>query len=493
MAIAALAGALVMLGIFWSAVLVAVQQVSSGYARELAPIFLRRHAKWPNIILAVLTAVLGALALPSVVIVSSTFTQILALAILMISITFGSIEVFRMLVHLAKGHELVLWLTNQKNEVALPALQQTYLNAANRSDRPITEAVFKVVRSHDTQLQKVFLESLIDHRELLKNDWLMRQLLDALLKNSLNELHYAVRPVKYGEPKILSISALLHGNDEKDLSARTVLTDKNVTSPQNEVTPILPEDPNDPVIQAAEIQNQFVRDFTALLRAVLVDALDIEAFNRAKHAVRTISHALAQTNPWTNAHGDLLYAIGYPLWNIGIPSAPIARTSRLAGELDEVRATYSLGTRMIWDYLCKLKNTKSIEIFVSQFAKLIGEVWHDGFDMLNPRVADIMEDGFRAQVLTSQAIQELANGLGWARRVAPEDRELQEDIDDDVITLAAMLKEIGEDDDVIRRTMSNGRIHVREHLGRVIERSWLKSESYRSVEKLLGRRILDSR
>jgi hypothetical protein len=326
--------------------------------------------------------------------------------------------------------------------------------------------VLQAVQSRDQAQKSAFLSWLVDHRDALWSEWLIREVLEHLVVEGVRDLR---------EPEPV-----------QDFDKATVVT-TNVLGLELQELTLPPIDPNDPHVRASQRQEEYNDHLIALIFGLLDDALNAEAFGRAEQIIRQVGkNALAHASPWTQAHAHLLSELGYPLWNIGEPSASVPRTARFPAQLADVQAVYSGCLRDVWFHLQKLADPTAVEAYAGILGRRAGEVSLEGLqNILLPRIYDVLEDGFTKRLLTIDAIEQLAADLGLDRDVAGEDKHTQERIDDFILTLATMHVQLGGDEKATSHLLGNGYIFARPGRGKIARREWLQPESYAVVEKLL--------
>lgn len=218
-----------------------------------------------------------------------------------------------------------------------------------------------------------------------------------------------------------------------------------------------------------------------ILHTLLVTALDAEAYARAQEIIDGVMQALGASVPWAEAHAELLEKVGFALWNIGESGASAPRTARVPGQLGGVQAIFLSRLRRIWHHLKQVGNADAVEQFCGVLGSMAYETPEDSF---LSRIFEVMEEGFGHHLLTEQTLHQLASDLDVSRQVARDDEHRQEWIDDLIVTLAAMLIELGEEQEV-GRLLGNGGIVARRP-ERVNQQPWLQPASYRAVATHLG-------
>src|SRR5207248_6876052 len=87
------------------------------------------------------------------------------------------------------------------------------------------------------------------------------------------------------------------------------------------------------VILSAPLDAEVIDTYNDLLCIMLAEALDKEESADARFVLDALCDALEKTQPWTEAHMNLLCHIGFTLWKIGEYGAWIPRTSRIPEQL----------------------------------------------------------------------------------------------------------------------------------------------------------------
>jgi hypothetical protein len=248
------------------------------------------------------------------------------------------------------------------------------------------------------------------------------------------------------------------------------------------------------------LSEPFDAEVTDLLCLPLAEALDKEEFTQARFILNTLCETLRKTQPWTETHMNLLIHIGFTLWKIGEYGADLPRTVRIPEQLTDLQWSFFVRERQIWNHVLRLKNSNAVYYFIYAHITLLREtvVTKDLFEALLSHVYDILRDGYREQVLTSQTLQELVNELGHLRHELSdaENEDIQREIDTYMLASLAILVELGEKEETLRHTAGNGymrrRITKRKWTGTYRFRnepnycSWLSPESYTAARRALG-------
>lgn len=116
-----------------------------------------------------------------------------------------------------------------------------------------------------------------------------------------------------------------------------------------------------------------------VLHALLIEALDDEAFPRALEILSAALGALQTTKPWTTSEADLLYQVGAALWYTGEPRFRVFRTVHIPGQLSDLQTFFVGEVIKIWNQVKELRTSDSLEAFSSALIKLISETPEEGF------------------------------------------------------------------------------------------------------------------
>jgi len=235
-----------------------------------------------------------------------------------------------------------------------------------------------------------------------------------------------------------------------------------------------------------------------LLCVLLAEALEKEDFPFSRDVLSTIMGKLAFVQPWTQSHAQLLYNIGFTLWQIGERGDNAPRTARIPQQLEDTQLIFLIRLRKIWYHLLKLGDPSSVEDYSWVLGDLaIDTAGTESCESFISRLYDVMEDGFRQHLLTPDAIQQMASDLGTVRiRAYSSDDQIQEWIDLLLVDLLAMLAELGEDEEALGHVVGNGYMTrrttkkgkwpwSRSYDIRRTNHSWLKPESYKAAAKAL--------
>lgn len=279
--------------------------------------------------------------------------------------------------------------------------------------------------------------------------------------------------------------------------------------------------------------------------SLLREALAAESFPLARDVVDESMKMLANARPWTSQHAQLMYDLGFTVWNIGERGAFFEpRTCRVASQLADTKDLFFGNLSWIWRHLLEISDTKAVSVYGTELCTLGSDIQdQDARESILARVFNLMADGFERHLLTRRGIEVIVSYLGHMRFGLPEgknddkkaDEHYQQWIDSHVVTLAAIYLElppVKEDDDIDdedsaseedeqvmeipvevllddvpltesrrRRTpqeaeddavdhlLGNGYIRARHKPGDKIvcyKQDWLKPESYQRVARLLG-------
>ncbi len=222
-------------------------------------------------------------------------------------------------------------------------------------------------------------------------------------------------------------------------------------------------------------------------RTSLIGALDQEAYPRVRAILRTVIISLSEAQPWTTQHPNLLYEIGFALWNEGEPGASIPRTARIQPMLDRIRDEF-VGSmrRKIWKHVARMNSSQAVDEFCWVLADLIDKTPDESFlSMINDIVEDLSKN--TEKFAASEGMMELGNSLGLARFHQPDDESYQEWIDALVIQVGAVLLDCGGEESVARHLMGNGFAYGRKPKRvRFKKYDTINSASYERALDLIG-------
>jgi hypothetical protein len=223
---------------------------------------------------------------------------------------------------------------------------------------------------------------------------------------------------------------------------------------------------------------------------LLANALDRESFTtQAERIVDSVMNPLAQVSRFTPDHGDIMFSVGFPIWNIGEEGTSEPRTARLPGLLQDLRVTFYLRVRAIWWHLLGRRDQESVTAFCGSLSRLM-QADVDGA-IAHSLTYDILEDGFAAGVVDLDALEQLAVGLDAARPRADHpqsdrDQRYGDSIDSLVGFLGVLVVELGREDQ-LRRILGNGGLTSDAGMPRrVSTRNTLKAGSFEAVARSLG-------
>lgn len=201
---------------------------------------------------------------------------------------------------------------------------------------------------------------------------------------------------------------------------------------------------------------------------LFVDALDRHAFTEASDMVGRILDALKAASPFTNAHANLLYHVGFACWNEGTVRASRPRSEAIPGQLDEIQGIFQ--TRCRW--LVRQVLTSGPSSAVEQVCWVIADLVHEtseagGSECFLHRISDITHEADLHAFLSPQALHILADGLGHLRRIdAQGDGQFLEWIDRLVDRLADLLRGQGETEPEVYELLVKGGFNERTRLRR---------------------------
>lgn len=462
MAMAVLPGIIAMLAIYAGAVIVAMQHIAERHSPSLIPIIVRRSVLVALVLVALLPTV-GALAL----VPSRPVWEGISLGLLLVAVIIAIWRSAAVWADVSDGAAVVAWLRRAPETYRVVTLQEMFWNAVGRADRRVIVAVLDAVRTGDQKTKMAFLAWLGDHSEVVSSEWLTSDVLEHLVVDGIHALR-ELEPLRdISQARVVDEGELPGGGTLQRL----------------ELPPINPDYPH---VRASQQQETYNDCLTALILRLFADALNVEAFGRAAQIIKQMGSALGDAAPWTQAHAELLYRLGYAVWNVGEPGASIPRTARIPAQLGEIEGWYSKALRGVWARLQTVGNPDEIETYASLLGGVAGEVSLEGLsNFILPRIYDVLEDGFTQHLLTNHTIEQLAADLGLARHVAGDDKRTQQRIDDYIITLATMRVELGGDMAAVSHLLGNGHITVRRGTGETYHYDWLKPESYAVVTRLL--------
>ncbi|MDQ6883731.1 MAG: hypothetical protein M3077_05765 [Candidatus Dormibacteraeota bacterium] len=251
----------------------------------------------------------------------------------------------------------------------------------------------------------------------------------------------------------------------------------------------------DQVLGAIE-RRSFDGPSVAALRPVadelLVNAPDSESFTtRAKRIVDSVMNPLSQVAHFTSNHGDMMFSVGFPIWNIGEEGTSEPRPARLPGLLQDLKMTFYVRVRTIWWHLFELHDREGVTAFCNSLSRLMQADVDGG--ITHSLTYDILEDGFAAELLELDALEQLAVGLDVARPRADQpqsdrDERYSDSIDSLVGFLGVLVVELGHEDQV-RRILANGGLGSGARMPRrVSTKNKLKASSFEAVARSLGQK-----
>jgi hypothetical protein len=210
--------------------------------------------------------------------------------------------------------------------------------------------------------------------------------------------------------------------------------------------------------------------------------------------------------PWTDDHASLLRHIGFTLWKIGEHTASAPRTARIPEQLANLRWIFVGQVRQIWDHVLDLKNSDAVDYFTATLCDLIVEAaaTKEHCETLLAQVYDVLEDGYREQLLEPQTLHELICSLTYLRldlpvveNVGPRTAfgDMQTEIDEYMLASLAILVVLGEKEEALHRAVGNSHLWLRITKGKWPRKSkfisepnyyyWLPISSYNTVLALL--------
>jgi hypothetical protein len=224
-----------------------------------------------------------------------------------------------------------------------------------------------------------------------------------------------------------------------------------------------------------------------LLTTQLIAALDEEAYTRVRAILKAVISTLSDARPWTSQHSNLLFDVGFALWNEGEPGSSIIRTARIQPMLDLMRQEFVSGvTRKIWSHVVRLKSSDAVDRFCEVLAELIQDTADEGFIRTVGSVVESLSR-FDDETVPTQGMLELGNSLGIVHPKRPEDKMYQDWIDALIIHVGAALLAMGGEENMARHLMNNGFAYVRKPKSvRFAEYANIDSESYDRALKLIG-------
>lgn len=272
---------------------------------------------------------------------------------------------------------------------------------------------------------------------------------------------------------------------------------------------------------------------------LLREALAAESFPLARDVTDETMDMLAEARPWTQNHAQLMYDLGFTIWNIGehgVFSEP--RTTKQASQLADTKDVYLAGTTWIRRHLLDIGDAQAVNAYGAELCTFGSDIQDkEARESVLARAFDLMADGFKLHLLTRRGVEVMMSHLGPMRYGFDEDNDsdYQEWIDSLVVTLAAIYIElppieqdddiddaVGEfigdgqvveipvevlidgasdvvfrrpktpqeiEDDAVYHLLGNGYIVRRHKRGDKIvchKQDWLKPESYQRVARLLG-------
>ena len=428
-----------MLTVYVAALVWGIQHVSDRYSPKLLKIFFRRIALGPLIALVILLCIAGSLLFPQDLI------SLLTHGSLQLPIWVGDVLSFVLLVAAVNLVIVaVYWMVSnlaqgtpiiswlRKRTDRILLLEDILLNVIQRNDVRLTHEALHVALSGQPEKGQAVIGWLEDHRTLLSTNWLARELIGVILSSPLDA-------------------------------------------------------------KAARIYDD-------LLCTVLAEALDTGESAHTLFILDTLCDALNKAKPWTEAHMNLLCHIGFTLWKIGEYGASVPRTAKIPEQLEELRWLFLNWVKKIWYHVLHLKDVDAVLYFTLALCRLIEHATDTKnlCESLLSRVYDVLVDGYHEHVLKAETIQELISSLGFFRRILPDaDNEYtQTEIDEYVLASLAILAELGEKEDALRRAAGNSYILHRITKGKWLGArkfrsepfyySWLSPDSYTTARKVLG-------
>lgn len=428
-----------MLTVYVAALVWGIQHVSDRYGPKLLVIFFYRIALWPLIALVVLLCVAGILLLPPSLISFLTH-GVLPLPFGVDDALSFILLVAAVILVIVAVYQMVASLAKgtpiiswlRKRKDQVLLLEDILLNVIQRNDVRLTHEALRVALSGQPDNRQAVIDWLKDHHTWLSTNWLARELIGVILSSPLDA--------------------------------------------------------------------KAARAYDDLLCTMLAEALDTGESAHALFILDTLCDALNKAKPWTEAHMNLLCYIGFTLWKIGEYGASAPRTAKIPEQLEELRWLFLDWVRKIWYHVLHLKDVDAVLYFTLALCRLIEHATDTKglCESLLSRVYDVLKDGYHEHVLKEQTIQELISSLGYFRRLLldADNEDTQTEIDEYVLASLAILAELGEKEDTLRRAASNGYIRHRitkgKWLGARKFRSepnyyfWLSPDSYNIVRKVLG-------
>jgi hypothetical protein len=425
-----------MLTVYVAALVWGIQHVSDRYGPNLLTAFFRRIALWPLVTLVLLLCIAGIL-----------LFQPIPSAITALQLPFWAGDAFSFVLLVIAVVVVIVAVYWMVQSLARGAPIISWLRKRKDQDLILEDILLNVIRHSDVQLtrevlgealrgrsknQLAMIDWLEDHHLLLSTNWLARELMGVILSSPLDA--------------------------------------------------------------------KAVQIYDDLLCIILAEALDKEEFAHARFVLDTLCDALEKALPWTEEHMNLLSHIGFTLWKIGEYSAWIPRTVKIPEQLKNLQWWFLHRVRSIWHHMLRIKNTDSVYYFTLALCELISQSTgtKDLCASLLSRVYDLLDEGYHENVLKAETLQDLVNELGQLRYELPdgEGEDTQKEIDSYMLAALAILVELGEKEETLGRTASNGymlhRITKGKRLGTYKFRSepyyfpWLSPESYTAARQALG-------